>query len=273
MARTLVSGATGNVGRYVVGELQARGASVRAFVRDPAKATDIFGDDIDVAVGDFADSASLARAMDGVDQVFLTSASQPLEVRDETAVIDAAARAGVRRIVKLSTVGAAVGSSLAFADWHGRIEQHLADSGMTAVVLRSSFYMHNLFANADAVRHTGKLFAPADDARIAMIDRRDVAAAAAVLLTDERHHEPMYTISGPAAIMYRDVAASLSAATGHNIMFVHIPDEAAHAALRDSGACPRRRVINHGSEGTLMADRCRAEPRSTPGPAATDRRA
>jgi uncharacterized protein YbjT (DUF2867 family) len=71
-----------------------------------------------------------------------------------------------------------------------------------------------------------------------MIDRRDVAAAAAVLLTDERHHEPTYTISGPTAIMYRDVAASLSAATGHNIIFVHIPDEAAHAALLDSGAPP-----------------------------------
>jgi uncharacterized protein YbjT (DUF2867 family) len=65
-----------------------------------------------------------------------------------------------------------------------------------------------------------------------------VRAAAAVLLADERHHEPTYTISGPAAIMYRDVAASLSAATCHNIMFVHLPDEAADAALRDSGAPP-----------------------------------
>ena len=79
----------------------------------------------------------------------------------ECAVIDAAARAGVGRLVKLSARGAAAGSAVTFWDWHARIEQHLADSGVPAVVLRPGFSMANLLGSADPVRHTGVLPLPA----------------------------------------------------------------------------------------------------------------
>lgn len=66
--------------------------------------------------------ASVRRALDGVEGVFLACANVPRQVEHETAVIGAAAGAGVRRIVKLSALGAEVGSPVAFWDWHGRIE-------------------------------------------------------------------------------------------------------------------------------------------------------
>ena len=161
MTKVLVTGATGNVGSRVIRELLARGASVRAFVRDPDKATVMLGDGVELASGDFSDAASVSRALEGVDGVFLACANDPRQVEFETGVIDAAAAAGLRRIVKLSALGAEVGSSVAFWDWHGRIEEHLRASGVPFVMLRPTFNMTNLLGSAEGVRREGVLFAPA----------------------------------------------------------------------------------------------------------------
>ena len=93
MTKVLVTGATGNVGSRVVQELRDRRVSVRAFVRDPAKAAEKLGDDVELAAGDFSDTASLHRALEGMDCLFLTSADGPHKVEHETALIDAAAAA------------------------------------------------------------------------------------------------------------------------------------------------------------------------------------
>ena len=100
----LVTGATGTTGSEVVRALERRGARVRAFVRDPGKAQVLFGDAVEVATGDFADAESVRAALDGVDTVLLSCADDPRRVEWETSAIDAAAAAGVERIVKLSTL-------------------------------------------------------------------------------------------------------------------------------------------------------------------------
>ena len=79
----------------------------------------------------------------------------------ECAVIDAAAEAGVRRIVKLSARGAAVGAPVAYWHWHGLIERHLQTCGVPALLLRPGFLMTNLLGAAEHVRQQGMLFAPA----------------------------------------------------------------------------------------------------------------
>jgi uncharacterized protein YbjT (DUF2867 family) len=231
----LVTGATGNVGSAVVAELSAKGGHVRAFVRDEQRATERLGGDVELSVGDFEDPASLARALGGVEVVFLSSADQPNKVQHEVAVIDAAAAAGVRRIVKASTVGAEVGSSLPPFDWHGQIEDRLRTSGIPSVVLHSFFYMTNLLASSDPIRQTGKLFAALGGAKIAMVDPRDVGAVGAVALTTDAYNGQTLNISGPEALTYERVADELSAATGRTIDFVDIPDEAAQQALTDAG--------------------------------------
>lgn len=238
MATVLVTGATGNIGSRVVGELRARDVPVRAFVRDPGKAATILGEDIDLAVGDFGEPASIRRAMEGVDRVFLACANSPRQVEYETNVIDAAVASGGRRIVKLSAIGAEVGSPLAFWDWQGHIERHLGASGLPASILWPSFYMTGLIGSAEPIKHTGTLFAPLASARIAMIDPRDVAAAAVALIehgpAGQTFHAPFH-LTGPEAISYGEVARHLSAATGRPIEFVHVPDEAARQGLAAAG--------------------------------------
>jgi uncharacterized protein YbjT (DUF2867 family) len=231
----LVTGATGNTGSQVVRALSKRGANMRAFVRDPEKARQLFGDEVELAVGDFGDASSVPTALDGAQAMLLSCADDPRRVEWEASAIDAAAAAGVERIVKLSTIGAKPGAPVAFWDWHGRVEQHLRASGVPAVILESSFYMSNLLAAAEQVASGGRLYAPAGEARVAMIDPRDVGAAAAAALTGAGEDGETYVLTGPEAITWAEIAAELSAVTAREVEFVDVPDESAKQGLIASG--------------------------------------
>ncbi len=258
----LVTGATGNVGSAVVAELLAKGEPVRAFVRDADRATERLGKDVELSVGDFQDPSALARAVDGVDRLFLSSADWPGKVEFETSVIDAAKTAGVRRIVKASTVAAEVGSPLPPLGWHGEIEKHLEASAIPAVLLHSYFYMTNLLASAEPARQTGKLFAPARGAKIAMVDPRDTGAVGAAALTTDAYEGKTLELSGPEAITYDQVAHDLSIATGTTIEFVDIPDDAARGAYVGAGL-PDWLVTHLSALFPLLRDGLVAQPTDT----------
>jgi uncharacterized protein YbjT (DUF2867 family) len=232
---TLVTGATGNVGSAVVHELTGRGLPARAFVRDADRAAGRLGPGVDLAVGDLADPASVARAMDGADRLFLACGNVPGQVEMECAAIDAARAAGVSLVVKLSSPAPAEDSALVFDRWHAVIEAHLRGSGVPWVLLRPSTYMTNLLAFADAIAHTGSLFAPAGDAKVGFVDPRDVGAAAAAVLAQQDHDQRLYTLTGPAALTYADVAADLTEATGRPLQYVDVPEQAARQGMLDQG--------------------------------------
>jgi uncharacterized protein YbjT (DUF2867 family) len=170
-----------------------------------------------------------------VQQLVLSGADDPRRVEWETGAIDAAAAAGVGRIVKLSSLAAEPGAPVAFWDWHGQIEQHLRASDVPAVIVRSSFFMSNLLAGAEQVAQEGRLYAPAGEARIAMIDPRDVGAAVAAVLSSGGHDGRTYLVTGPAAVTYRQVAEALSAATGRVVEFVDVADEDARKGMVEAG--------------------------------------
>jgi uncharacterized protein YbjT (DUF2867 family) len=235
MTTVLVTGATGTIGSALVPLLTARGVKVSALVRDPSRAESIHGDNVSIQAGDFADPASLRAAVEGVDSVFLACGNVPDQVAYECAAIDEAARAGVRRIVKLSARGAAADAPVVYWRWHRQIERHLAASRIPAVVLRPSFLMTNFLGAADQVRDRGMLFAPAALAKISMIHPADVAEVAAVTLTSEDHSGQTYVLTGPEAISYAQVAAQLSDATGQSVGYANIPPEAAGPALMQAG--------------------------------------
>ncbi|MDL9948266.1 NAD(P)H-binding protein [Gordonia sp. ABSL11-1] len=235
MCTVLITGATGNVGSRVAADLVAAGVRPRLFVRDATRLMHRWqGGSVEVALGDFDDEESVEAAMRGIDRIFLTSADGPDKVAHECAVIAAAKRAGVGRIVKLSAMHARTGSPLPAFDWHGRIEAVLADSGMPHVLLRPAFFLDNLLMVAPGVAATGHLAAPTGGARAAMVDVRDVAASAASAVLANQVLRDSYDLTGPESVTFAQVADAIATATKQTIVFDDLTPE--EAAPRFAGA-------------------------------------
>jgi len=238
MNPVLVTGATGTVGAHVVRALQRRATPVRAFVRDPEKAARLLGPEVETVVGEFGDHAAVRAAVDGVARVFLACANHPQQGPWETAVVDAAVAAGVRHVVKLSAFGAYIGSPVAFLDANGRVEHHLRQSGVPWTFLRPTFLMSNLLRGAGGVRSEDAFLVPGAGAKIALVDPRDVAEVAAVVLTGAGHEGRHYDVTGPEAVTFDDVAEHLSAVLGRPIASVDLSDDEATTRFTAAGAPP-----------------------------------
>ncbi|MET9200791.1 NmrA family NAD(P)-binding protein [Gordonia sp. NPDC003585] len=253
MSTILVTGATGNVGSRVVADLVAAGVRPRVLIRDTARPVNPWLDDdcVEVAFGDFDDVSSVDAAMSGTDRVFLTSADGPDKVAHESAVIAAAQRTGVERIVKLSAMHARIGSPLPAFDWHGRIELELADSGVPHVLLRPAFFLDNLLMVAPGVAATGHLAAPTAGARAAMIDVRDVAASAAGALMSNRDLRAGYSLTGPESVTFAEVADALGIATGRSVVFDDLTPEEAAPRFAGAGLPPWLAAQLSGAFGVI----------------------
>ena len=230
----IVTGATGNVGSSVVRSLLERGEKVRAFVRDPEKARRMLGEVVELSMGDFDDVQSVADALSRGERVFLSSGEGPDKVRWEKAVIDAAVEAGVGLVVRASTMGADAVSFSSLA-WHGELEDALKASGLPWTILRSNWYMTNLLANAGQIAATGKIFMPAGEARIGMVDPADTGRVGAAVIASDGHEGKTYIVTGPERVGFAQVAEALSAATGRTIEYIDVPPEAAKEAMAAAG--------------------------------------
>ena len=237
----LVTGATGLTGAELVRRLSARGVAVRALVRNAggtnaAKAAELSRlAGVHIAEGDMARPDTLVSALSGIDRAMLISSSDPTMGETQSAFIDAAARAGVRHVVKLSGIIPDLNSPFRFARMHGEIEQHLEASGMAFTNLRAGEFMHSYFRQVPSIVNRGELRLPMADARIASIDIGDIVEVAADVLTGTGHEGKTYPITGPDALTMTEVAAALSAATGTPIRYVDVPPADAKAAQLAAG--------------------------------------
>lgn len=222
----LITGATGTTGREVVAELQRLGArGVRALVRDPARAEFIREAGFETVAGDFERPETLDAALEGVERALLLTPPTPDTVSHHRDFITAAAAAGVGHVVKLSAFGADADGPEGFGRWHGQSENLLKTSGLRWTILRPNFFMQNLLGQARQIAATGGIYQPLGDARASFIDARDIAAVAARTLTAEGHDGQTYTLTGPEALSYGEVAAKLSEASGGVINYVPVTPE------------------------------------------------
>ena len=232
----LITGATGTTGREVVKELSGLGAKgVRALVRDPARANLIREAGFETVAGDFEKPETLGAALEGVERALLLTPPTPDTVTHHRGFIEAARGAGVRHVVKLSAIGADAGQPEGFGRWHGQAEELLKSSGLEWTMLRPNFFMQNLLGQARQIAATGSIFQPVGDARASFIDARDIAAVAARALTEEGHDEQTYTLTGPEALSYRDIAAKLSEASGRSVAYVPVSPEQFRAGALVAG--------------------------------------
>jgi uncharacterized protein YbjT (DUF2867 family) len=231
----LVTGATGRIGSELVRRLRARGASVRALVHTPAKASALAAAEVELVPGDFEDPASLDRAVADVERVFLLSPPHPRQVELQGNLVQAAHRAGARRLVKLSALGASPDWPLAVPRWHWQTEQQIEQAGFAFTHLRPNYFMQMVLTLAPEVSQQGTLSVPAGAGRVSMVDARDIAAVAAAVLLEPGHAGRVYEITGPEALSFGDVARLLTQATGRSVTYVDVPPDAAVAALVATG--------------------------------------
>ena len=220
----LVTGATGTVGGYLIQALGKQGAPVRALVRSPEKADILRGYNCQVAVGRFEDADSLDAALRGVDRVFLICPLSERLAALEGAVIDAVRRRGAAHVVKLAAAGVTqTTSSVRLLQPHRQVVGMLADVPHT--VLAPNGFFQNLLGSAASVQEHGVLPSLAGDAAMSFVDARDVAAVAAHVLTSDGHEGATYTLTGPHAVTYGDIAARLSALIGREVTATDVSPE------------------------------------------------
>jgi uncharacterized protein YbjT (DUF2867 family) len=191
---------------------------------------------IGAVLGDFSRPETFPSALAGARQVFLLTTPNPDIVKLEDGFLEAARRAGVNRVVRLSAMGANPWASSPLARGHGLCEAQLEASGMAWTILRPTMFMQNLAPMyGDSVARTSTLFAPAGDARIPWVDVRDIAAVARIVLTDAGHNGLVYEITGPELHTYESVAALLSLQLGRMVKYVDVPDDAAYSSMTSMG--------------------------------------
>jgi uncharacterized protein YbjT (DUF2867 family) len=228
----LVTGATGTIGRDVTRQLAGKSATVRAGVRDPGKARKQFGADVALVPFDFENAHSVDEALKGVTKVFLLPPLMPNQVEAANALVDAAKRAGVRHIVKLSVIGVDT-ESFTLGKWHAAQERHIRESGLAYTLLRPNSFMQN-FINHFPPRD-GVIYLPWGNGRASFVDTRDIAAVTAEALTASGHEGKIYTLTGPAALGIAEVAKILSETAGREINYVDVPESAARDGMLQAG--------------------------------------
>jgi uncharacterized protein YbjT (DUF2867 family) len=235
----LVTGGTGLNGQELLRVLSAKGVAVRALVRNPARAEAIAAlPNVEIVQGDMARPETLAAGLRGVDRAMLISSSDPMMLDVQTNFIDAARKAGVKHVVKLSGIMPELDSAFRFARMHGEIEKRLEASGMAFTHLRAGEFMPAYFRQVPNITAKGAMFLPMEEARIASIDVGDIAEIAAKVLTGSGHEGKTYPLTGPEALTMTEVAEKLSAAAGKTIRYVNVPPEAARQAQLAAGMPP-----------------------------------
>lgn len=235
----LVTGATGKLGRIVTRDLIARGLSVRVLTRDPAAARALFGQAPEILRGDFADPASLLRAVAGAERLFLLSPIRETMAAEQIAVIDAARQAGVGRVVKISGSDWTVGTSFS-GDAHKAVEDHLARHIPDSVAIRPNAWAQvSLGPQIDGLRAGGPLRSRHGGAAVAYIDIRDIADVAVAQLLAPRAAPGPLVITGGESLTAQDVAALAAHLTGRPVAVAGAdplaPDPLAHVPAFERG--------------------------------------
>ena len=202
-----VTGATGYVGGHTAQFLAERGAPLRLVVRDHARAPDL-GAEVRAA-SRYGAFDEMRTAFEGCKSVFLVPAEESVDrVEQHKTAVDAAAAAGVRRIVYLSFIDASPDATFTLVRDHWETEEHIRASGLAFTFPRMNLYLDFI---PNMVSEAGVIAGPGGDGRAAVVARRDVAEAAAALLLGEGHDGKTYDITGREALSFAEIAEVVGA--------------------------------------------------------------
>lgn len=186
----LVLGATGGQGGAVVRALSERGAAIRALVRRPdsARALALADDGVELVAGDLSDPFAVRAAMEGVAAAFAVTtpfeSGTDAEVAQGRAIIAGAVDARLPHMVFSSVAGSDAGTGIPHFESKNVIEAELRASGLQHAVVAPTYFFDNALGSRDELL-AGVLRLPiASDHPLQQLDRADLAAVAAIGLTE-----------------------------------------------------------------------------------------
>lgn len=216
--KILVTGASGNVGTYVVNELLKIGEDVVAAGTNRQKLDQLFGSNVTTVAFDFTRPETYKKALTGVDRIFLMRPPHLGKPEDLYPFIKATQEYPITLITFLSLMGIEKNT----IPPHYKIEKFIESVGIPFAHIRPGFFMKNISGiHALEIRDKDIIFIPAGKSRTSFIDAADIGLASATILHDpDQFKNTAHTISGPEALDYFQVADVLSKLTNRKITYV-----------------------------------------------------
>ena len=237
-----ITGASGQLGtgilRYALARTSA--ANMVAITRNPGKLEQLSQQGVEVRAGDFTKPAGLAEAFRGIERLVIIPTGElqtGVRIQQHKAAIEAAAAAGVRHAMYISTVSPRPDPNNSLFDSHFATEQALIASGVDWTILRMSVYADTLLDAAKRASASGT-YSAVPGAPAAYVTRDDLAATAAGILCTPGHIGITYHATGPVSVTQPELADAMAQATGKPISFQAISEEQQRAGLEAAGLPP-----------------------------------
>lgn len=235
----LVTGATGQLGAATTQYLLKKRPSsqVAALVRDEQKAADLAKRGVAIRVGNYDDTASLDRAMQGVEKVLLIAGTdEDNRVRQHKNVVDAARKAGVPFIAYTSrTLKDRSTMANALMDGHFQTEDYIMASGLTYALFRNVLYMDAIPQFVGPHVFDAGIHLPAGQGKVPFALRADMGEAMANALAADSSGSRVYQLTGSKAYSFADVAATLSNLSGKTVTYTPAESSVFAAQLTERG--------------------------------------
>lgn len=230
-----VTGAGGTIGRELVKALESAQVPFRAahFSKEKVEAARARG--IDAVKIDYNRPEMLREAFERYDTLFLLGPNTLDQTQLELNAVEAAKAVGVRHIVKQSAFGTEE-EAFSLAKIHRPVEEAIESSGLTWTFLRPNSFMQNVVTfMSETIKAEGVFYSASGDAKISHVDVRDIVAVAVKALTEPGHAGKAYTLTGPEALSYDDLANELSKGLGRPIRHISLSPSDLKAGMLAEG--------------------------------------
>jgi len=226
--KILVTGANGNIGKHIVRLLKDKDAE---FVVGTSSNSI---DGVNSVPIDFADIASLEKAMNGVSTLFMLMPAHPDTAKWGRDIISAAKKSGVKHIVRSSSDVAYKSPSYEFMKLIQETDRDVMNSGLNYTITAPQFFMQNFSTLLADDYKNGVLYLPAGEGKVVWVDVRDIAAVnVEVLLNPEKFNHQTLTITGSEAFSYREAVNQMNEILGKKSQYVAVPDDAAVKGMEE----------------------------------------
>lgn len=233
-----ITGITGRVGSSAARYLLQNGLGVRGLTRDSAKTNDLAVLGADIVVGDISDDTVIKDALKGVSTVLLVTGNGPHQLDAECLIARESATAGVKHIVKISSMEASPKATAPIPAVHYKVEKYIEKTGLIYTFLRPNFFMQNLMLFAQSIRMSDQFSLPLGNAKTGIIDAEDVGEIAGRICSSIPLESSVRKLTGEVLLDFHEVADLISKELGKTVIYNEQSHDDFHALLTSTIPSP-----------------------------------